>query len=168
MFRTLKYSINQAFDSLEISVMFQLKKDSSIITESKFFINSAAGRDYFIKLRKNYLTQKLEYYILHKRHIIEGGKQYPGIETKKKSLENCFNFLKWSVCEERLDLKEIELGLNKLQLVCKYCLTISKDLEAILPGEKNPSYQNSRNDLSEILTFCKNQLHFEESIKKAC
>ena len=168
MFRTLNYSINRVFNTIEICVIYQLKKDSIEIQENKFFMSVSAGQSWFNQLRKNYLTQKVEYYFLHKKKIVENSKRHPGIEKKEKSLNIILNYLRWATNEKRVEELEQETGENKLQIVCKYCIKIEADLQEILPSPKNPTYQNSRDELSQILTFCKNQIQFEDSLKKAC
>jgi hypothetical protein len=154
MFNILKYNHDLVSDSIEIRVLFQLKPTAEIHNDGGHFAKKASGDAWLRQLKQNYLTIKVENFLHHKKHIIESSPGHKSLCNKKNSLDELFRFLTFACTNP------------SLPEVCKWCITMHKHFEIILPSVTNPRYQSSIDALNEIMEFAK--LHVNGAlIKKA-
>lgn len=154
MFNILTYQHDLISDSIDIKVAFQLKPSSEIKEDGGHFLKRSSGDAWLRKLKKDYLTIKVENFLIHKKHIIEGGPGHKSLSVKKIALDELFRYLNFAV--DKACLAE----------ACKWCIDMRKQFETILPSTSNNSYQSSNDSLNEIMEFAK--LHANGAlIKKA-
>jgi hypothetical protein len=87
--------------------------------------------------KKTWLLNALETWLLHKKHIAEGGKDQDKLQNISMLLE-----------------KQLSYQSQELAKVCIRILKGRGYYEAILPSTMNNSYESSKADLDEILRFC--------------
>lgn len=146
MFNILSYLHERVTDHVTIKVEFQLKKNSEIKYENRNFSSKYFADKWLDQLKKDYLTIRVENFILHKKHIIEssakGHKSHP---TKKIILEDLRNYNIYAI--EKATLQEACYWLRKME----------GRFNQVLPNKNNPSYDSSVEELNLLLDFAKAQ-----------
>jgi hypothetical protein len=132
-------------DKIKGGVFMELEYslEDSITIDARPFSHEEAANIYLASIKRTWLMQAFETWINHKRRIIEA---YPNAEKQA-----IFNQL-WAA------YSEMEEGRWRLDRVCARIVKGEQHLQAILPGESNPSRASSFNNLQEIIKFCKNEI----------
>lgn len=154
MFNIVAYNHDLVTDSLTIKVFVQLKTNGNIIEDGGTFTKKQSGDAWLRELKKNYLTIKVENFILHQKYIIENSPGHKSLFEKKKAIAELQNYLTYA-CEKAT-----------LPEASKWCVFMYKHFEKILPSSTNPSYESSVEALNEIMLFAKAHEH-GALIKKA-
>lgn len=114
--------------------------DGQPIMFDRVFANRNEADLHLYSSMLTWLRDVVDKYIHHKKHIIDAGTPTPQV---KEALQMCLEF-QTKMYEKQLSIKSI----------CQGILRGKQYFEAILPSPNNPSYQNSVNNLNELLTFC--------------
>lgn len=151
MFKVLKYSLDQVSGSVELKVIFQLTAKSESVMDGGMFTSQQDADRWLTKIKKDYIMRKIEKYVTHKAKIIESGEGRKSLR-RLNSLDRCYAFILWAGRRE-----------NSLDKICRYAVVIRDHFENILPHEKNDSYLSSRENLTEIMSFCKEQYELKKA-----
>ena len=156
MFQIVKFQKDLVSGKTEVKVFFQLRQTSDIKEDGGTFSNEQAAKNWLRTIKKDYILIKIENYICHKKQIIDHAPHlHKSMIPKEQALAECLRYLQYVA--EKQDLRE----------TCKWALVVQSKLEMILPNPKNPSYENSKKDLVQIIEFAKE--HAQGAIlKEAC
>lgn len=143
MLNIIRYAHDSITDSIEIKVLFQTKINGEVIQDGGTFSTKLSGDIWLSKLKKDYLTIRLENFYHHKKHIIETSPGHKSLQAKNEALNKIFRYLLWA-CK-----------IDSLTEVCKWLIDLEPDLNKIVPGSSNPSYQSSCDELKLLLDFAR-------------
>lgn len=133
----------------KVNTFFVCQITGAVVTEISYTLNGEDhvylknlsslenATNYIRGEKKTWLLTTLEKFLHHKKHIIEANSD----AAKKNSLDLCFNALQKYQAFTIID-------------ICKAILKGKTHFENVLPGNTNPSYENSTKILTAVIAFC--------------
>ena len=122
----------------EVMAQLSFGLKEAVQTFEKFFPDREFAKNYILKAKKDWFLMALEDYILHKKKIIEST---PPNAERQKALAVCLNAYH-------------DYNTLGLEMIAKRFVTGITFFEIILPSPNNNSYESSKHNLNELITFC--------------
>lgn len=117
---------------------------NSIQSDKRSFRSREDAEEYIRSSKHSYILLMIEKYINKQHQQFSEFKTY-NTPNKRHSLQICLTHL-------------FSFHALSLHPLCKSILNIEADLYNLLPGPKSYSYDQSREQLTDILLFCKSEL----------
>lgn len=148
MFSVISFQTSGAFTDIKLSwnwgAIQPVTEKVHHDYDSRSFRSEADASRYVMEKKLWWLKEMYKKYVQHKQILMEVSEMYL-TPSKIKSMRAC------QIILMHLD----ELTLKHL---CRQILLLRKELEKILPSEKNKSYYSSRYNMHEIIRFAEEEM----------